>query len=1158
MEHYVPTGGREASGGVYRRVQLRIAGALAVALVASSLLGTAAEASQPEVPSLAVAGVTSSGATLLGTLNPGAVEHRESGTYQFVYRPTSTGECKGSEEAVAPITPGFSGGIEHEELFPEAIGGLSAGTKYAVCLVATEAGKSEPAVSAPATFKTRVPPETPETEAATNLTATSAQLNAVLNPGAAAEPGERYNFFINEEAEQCQGPNQHQVPVTAPFAAGAQGEKVFASATELLPRTSYAYCVMVESEDGEKAIGQPITFETPLGAPTVGALVVGGLHSTGATVSGTLFTGGAPTTVEVDLNGAAVAVEQLPASKVAVGIRKVVESLTPATHYVVRISASNVAGHAESEVSFDTPTSSGKTGEAGASCANKGAAGFVATLPDCRAVELVSSATEVGEVYDPGGSDGHEEDITTPRPFRASADGAKVAYIGDPGTTGGDGSTAKGHGNEYLASRGAAGWTSVNITPPVAAGESASAEREYTSFSPDLSTGELVSETPLLAAVPSPQGPEGCNVLYRVDEGSKPPRYEALFTTTLTPRFCGEKKIRPGRDLRLQFAGETPDHTWAVFDTSAELQAPASESFGFGSNVYESQAPTGALAVINVLPNGETESRAVAGAPSEQPLNGPDLANIVTPDGKRVIWSSVSQEETVGSENSAFPTALYAREDPFSSSARTVQLDAAQEGAAGASGGGQFWAASANGDKVFFTDCQRLTSDSTAVTEGNCFHVAGPSPHYDLVKTGSDLYEYNFAKKEVVDLTKDHNASDPLGANVQGVLGTSEDGSYVYIVAGGALSTGTNARGEAPAAERCEQASQGSNGEKEERSGKVPPGMGCNIFLLHFNGTAWEQPRFIAKLVASDNTANAESLNAPLSGGGEITGDWNPRLGSRTAEVTPDGRTLVFSSIHDLTGYNTASVGRLDFGEGGNEIFVYRAGPDTVECASCNPRNVPPDPAIQTGGGEHVGFYTYVPVSSSDTYMHRWVNSNGTEVFFNTSQSLAANDGNRSQDVYEWEAQGSPGCPVATSQFGGCVSLLTAGESEAYSFLVDVSESGDNVFVSHRGALYGVGGSGSKNRLYDLHAGGGGSPRIGEGCTGPATCPAAPGPAAAFSPPASSLVSGNGNSLPSVTKRAVGAKKCKKGFTKKRGKCARARAKKKAKPKTANREGRRK
>jgi hypothetical protein len=779
-------------------------------------------------------------------------------------------------------------------------------------------------------------------------------------------------------------------------------------------------------------------------------------------------------------------------------------------------------------------------------CANVTYEGFNPTLPDCRADELVSSATEVGEVYDPGGTNGHEQDATTARPFRAAADGGAVAYLADPGPTGGDGSSAKGRGNEYRASRSASGWSSVNITPQVAEGENASNEREYQWLSPDLGTGEVVSEQPLIGAAPSPQGPAGCSVLYGANVSGVQPVFGALFTSTLTPGFCGETLTPTGRDTRLAFMGETSDHEIRLFDSTAELMAPATEGFGIGANVYASRRSDGALAVVNVLPEGGVESRAVAGGPSEFPDNGPDVSNVVAPDGSRVIWSSVASGESYLEATAAFPKRLYARERPFSLGADTVELDKAEAGALGESGGGQFWAASADVSKVFFSDCHRLTSDSTAVESESCDHLASSS-NLDLKKSGTDLYSYNFAagvgQPRLTDLTVDHDPSDPLGANVQGVVGVSDAGDYIYFVAGGALGAGENSRGEAPTAEACEVAAVGTSEHNEELTGKVPAGRGCNLFELHFVDGSWEPPRFIAKLSPRDNIAGQEKVNAPFSGGGETVGDWNPRLGSRTAEVTPDGRALVFSSINDLTGYDTKTIGPLLAGEGGNEIFVYKTDTENVTCASCDPTGAPPVASIEASA---VGFATYLPVSSQDTFMHRWISSRGTEVFFDSSQPLVAGDSNGTQDVYEWEAEGTVGCPTATSRYGGCVFLLSGGESADWSFFVDADEGGENVFVSHRGPLGGAGPSDDKVHLYDVRVLGG-FPASSLACTGTG-CQGVPPAAPSFATPASVTFSGVGDfpAGPGPSKKATSKKvRCAKGKRLSRGKCVKVKSKKK-------------
>jgi hypothetical protein len=97
----------------------------------------------------------------------------------------------------------------------------------------------------------------------------------------------------------------------------------------------------------------------------------------------------------------------------------------------------------------------------------------------------------------------------------------------------------------------------------------------------------------------------------------------------------------------------------------------------------------------------------------------------------------------------------------------TVQIDLPQ-GVSGSGGNGQFQWASADTSKIFFTDVEKLTAGSTA--------QAGKP----------DLYEYDLEKlqgQRLTDLTA--NSGEP--ADVQGVSGASEDGSYLYFVAKGDL-----------------------------------------------------------------------------------------------------------------------------------------------------------------------------------------------------------------------------------------------------------------------------------------------------------------------------------------------------------------------------------
>jgi hypothetical protein len=1102
-------------------------------------------ASNPEAPEVSrVIEINSTGAIVRGILNPNAVVPGEAGTYQFVYRPSTKNECQGAGEAKTPEAPGITMGLEREETPFEFLTGLTPGTEYAICLVETEPGKTEPAVSAPVSFTTLVPPETPITLPATEVSGTSATLSGVLNPNKPSNQGEQYRFFYRKGTSECQGSGAIETPEA--LASHEQAQHVSLTVIGLQPDTPYIYCLKVRNEGFDSSFGAEQTFTTPTVPPSIAEEAIAGIASTEATVTAEIVAGGLPSTYDVEYEpGVTTSEVSLPATSTPVAVRQRITGLRPGTEYHFRFIAHNALGSAEgASETLNTTATIVSTGSA-SSCANATLLGFDPALPDCRAYELVSSATQAGEVYDPGGTISREQDITTVRPFRAADDGNSVAYVADPGPVGGDGSAAKLKGNEYLARRGPAaspaGWEIGDITPPIGTGERK--QRAYEAFSPDLSFGIIDSEGTLLAAQPSPQAPAECSALYAHND-SAPGGYQALFTETQSPGNCGSTTIgsslKPGADTNLVFAGESLDHSQRFFQTPAALVSPALQGGGVGGNLYD--AIGGQATVVNVLPGGMVDPRATYGGPSGYEGNGPDFSNAVSSDGSRVFWSTVEEAVSAFETPVAVPVALYAREDPTSAGARTVQLDVAQQGAGGVGGKGQFWTASSDGSRVFFTDCNRLTVDSTADAGEHCQRLGSQG---EVVRTGSDLFEYDFTRpagQRLTDLTVDHNADDPLGADVQAVIGASEDGSYVYFIAGGALQAESNSRGEQASTRTCERAPEGTLDGREEVDGHLPTGFGCNLYEEHNNGTEWESPRFIASLAALDN-ADQDKLNAPFSGDdGEVSGDWLANLGSRTTEVTPDGRHLVFESTQHLTGYDS-DVATIDGNHGGSEVFVYDAGANVLACASCNPTGAPPTAAIQAGGIE--SYPAYLPVSSSGTFMHRWMSTQGSEVFFDSGQPLLPADSNGTQDVYEWEAESTSGCPRSTSRYGGCVFLLSGGESPDLSFLADADENGENVFIVHRGPLGGAGPRDDKAHLYDVRVGGGFSVSS-SGCTGTG-CQGVPPAAPLFATPASVTFTGVGN-FPlagpaiKVTKKTV---KCAKGKKLSHGKCIKAKSKKK-------------
>ena len=220
-------------------------------------------------------------------------------------------------------------------------------------------------------------------------------------------------------------------------------------------------------------------------------------------------------------------------------------------------------------------------------------------------------------------------------------------------------------------------------------------------------------------------------------------------------------------------------------------------------------------------------------------------------------------------------------------------------------------------------------------------------------------------------------------SDVQGVVGASGDGSYVYFVADGILTEGENVEGHEPI--------------------EGQP----NLYVRHEGRTV-----LIATLSQEEDDFTHEA--------GGSDGDWQADPGHRTAEVTPDGRSVVFMSRLPLTGYDKA----LD-GVSLAEVFVYDVGsgshPPTLTCVSCNPSGeapIPFDPEFVVSSA----WGSFLPVSDSlNAYQPQLISDDGRRVFFDSRRAARAAGHERMLDVYEWEAKGEGSCREAR----GCIYLLS-------------------------------------------------------------------------------------------------------------------------------------
>jgi hypothetical protein len=379
-------------------------------------------------------------------------------------------------------------------------------------------------------------------------------------------------------------------------------------------------------------------------------------------------------------------------------------------------------------------------------------------------------------------------------------------------------------------------------------------------------------------------------------------------------------------------------------------------------------------------------------------------------------------------------------------------------------------AISADGSRIFWTDTQEgedlehvyVREDGTRTVQVSGaasaeYWTATPDGRYAFYTEEGDLWRFDTHSEERSEL------AGP-SAGVLGVIGASEDGGHVYFVAHGVLASNENAQHE--------------TAQKEEP----------NLYLWRDGAIT-----YIATLSREDG----ELLGNESSP--EAFGDWVPNLGSRTAQVTPDGHHLVFESLRPLTGYDNAVQNLPDV-----EVFVFDASTGRIRCASCDPRGNPPEIAVDASKA------TLLPVTwPSDTYMRRWMSNDGLRVFFESRQRLVPADTNSVRDVYEWEQEGTAGCPAATSRYGGCVYLLSGGESNDNSFLVDADAAGDNVFFTHRGPLGHTEPVGDRVALYDARVNGGFAQTT-LACTGTG-CQGVPPASPTFAAPPSVTFTGAGN-----------------------------------------------
>ncbi|HEY5942029.1 MAG TPA: hypothetical protein VIT89_04120 [Solirubrobacterales bacterium] len=176
------------------------------------------------------------------------------------------------------------------------------------------------------------------------------------------------------------------------------------------------------------------------------------------------------------------------------------------------------------------------------------------------------------------------------------------------------------------------------------------------------------------------------------------------------------------------------------------------------------------------------------------------------------------------------------------------------------------------------------------------------------------------------------------------------------------------------------------------------------------------------------------------------------------ATATPDGERVAFISNEPLTGADNADAvsGKPD-----SEVFTYAADTGDLDCVSCSPAGArPAGRRVQAEGNQ--GFLwtaASLPLGSNQLFTPRALSEDGTRLFFTSYADLLPRDQNGMADVYEWELPGtSDSCeseadPDYYAANGGCLFLISSGQSPQDSEFVDADPDGENAFIATQQSL---------------------------------------------------------------------------------------------------------
>ena len=339
-----------------------------------------------------------------------------------------------------------------------------------------------------------------------------------------------------------------------------------------------------------------------------------------------------------------------------------------------------------------------------------------------------------------------------------------------------------------------------------------------------------------------------------------------------------------------------------------------------------------------------------------------------------------------------------------------------------------------DGSKAFFMSSAKLTDDAQG-NANTCNSEASGS-------SGCNLYLYiqgpnPGSEKNLTLVSKDNEPADGSSPDVTGVLGASGNGDTVYFVA----------------------------------KGQLAPGAPLNSFYKIYR---W---RWSGGSPAIDYLATLTGIqeSSPFDPNAKnwLYGNADPHESSHGApairQVTSDGSRLLLRTTATL----------LPAIDTDTDLDIYLWSEAGWKCISCQ------QPGVASNGESNVEPMKVgtqgSQLATQSREMRTVMTDDARKVFFTSRDPLVSQDTNGIGDVYEWH--------------DGRLSLISSGVGTGPSTLIEISESGDDVFFSSTQRLVGWDNDTSTD-YYDARVGGGfpeppatGAPCEGESCRGPSSTP---------------------------------------------------------------------